>query len=151
MVFFTSFLSLTVPATAFESRVDVRANDNKYYLVELNATELFWLNLSSVKGGDFNVYVSTTRPTQSGIMDNLVARDDSPAADAHIYYVANQTRIYYIQIVLNSDDPDTFILNASKELTQYFIPFLPGYPPLLVFSAVALPVAVLAIRARKRE
>ncbi len=150
----TSFLYQTPSVRGFEARVDVRAQDNKYYLVQLNASEPLWVNLTSRYGGDFNLYMSKSRPSDSGIMKNLVALDDGLQPDASLYYVANETRIYYIHIILNDSEPDTYILNASKELTQYFIPFLPGYPVSLTITAMTLSLAVIVlsvIRKKKRE
>lgn len=143
----------------FSKRVDVRGSESKFYLVSLEANQTLSVNVTSRKGGNFNLYLYNFRPSDSAPHPELnspqvscVVYDETANANASISFTSLGNRVYYLQVVLATPDPDTFFLDANKELTPYFIPFLPGFPvgPLIVAILLAGGLEFAVVRKRRK-
>ncbi|GAB4323933.1 MAG: hypothetical protein Kow0069_29320 [Promethearchaeota archaeon] len=142
-----------VHAEQYQIRVNVRPNDSKFYVFDLNASEPFWANVTSTFGGDFDLYLYNFRPIDTYTKPaDARTYDDGPSPNASVHYVSPRQQVCYLHVHLNSSKPDTYVLKASKPLTAYFIPFLPGYSvPLVVLASLGGVGALAGALARRRS
>jgi hypothetical protein len=129
-----------------------------YFLINLNASQSIELNVTHLSVGDFVLFLFDQRPTESfvGLDNTLDSRifsaainyslDDNP----YLFHVVSETTIYYIQLILLDNGPDTFFLNCDRDLTRYYLPLIPGYQIELIVMSVLLSIGVVMILKRNR-
>jgi hypothetical protein len=96
-------------------------------------------------------YVNNDKTLNEKIFNNPATIDYSLDDNPYINYTATEPKIYYIEIILVSGGPDTFILTShispnDKELTRYYLPIIPGFRLeflILILVSVATILAVL--------
>ncbi|MBD3353941.1 MAG: hypothetical protein GF364_20835 [Candidatus Lokiarchaeota archaeon] len=134
--------------------------DSRFYVVSLQEGAEIEINVTNTYNGDFDVFIHNDRPEQTyvskfgyddQIYENVTTFDTSSGDFTQLNYVAEESQLYYIQVVLISGETDTYHLNSSVSLELYFIPFLiPGYSVPIVASITLLTFIFIAIHINKR-
>ncbi len=109
-----------------------------FYLFDLNTGANIKIKLSQYDYGNFTLFLFGERPSETYInldkkLDNRIFSDTSlieynTSIDPSLDYDAIETKIYYIQIILVNNGSDTFIIKATRNLSRYYIPLIPGFP-----------------------
>ena len=153
-----AFLSvfLLVPTSKVQGFTHIdNINDgiSVYFLVHLNATQSIEINVTHLSEGDFVLFLFDQRPTESYLeldysLDSRIfsiainySLDDNP----YIYYVASETTIHYMQLILLDNGPDTFFLNCDRDLTRYYLPLIPGFQTEIVILNIILSIGIIAL------
>lgn len=145
--FATNYVTATPPQSTYKDAYPLQQDDSRYYVVYLNTSQTIQINVTSANNGIFNIFIYDQRPTTTYVSSN--------GYNAHIFdvalkynitdetfvqfeYNATKASTYYIQIVMIANGPDTFYLTASRSMTLYFIPFVPGFPVpfVIMFSLI---------------
>jgi len=171
MVVFLSSMLITSQATegsdTYTDSFPLQTFDFRMYVVSLTTNDTFIMNVTAVGDGEFDVFLFSTRPKASlvsrdgynpEIFNNLtgttLAYDNSTGKFSNITYSPSNPEypvaLYYIQVVLIDRGPDSYILHANFPLELYFIPFIPGYPILLVSGISLLTLSFIFFHIRKR-
>ena len=85
----------------------------------------YGIRYGSIEATESNV--KSDKTLNGKIFSNPSVVDHSLDDDPYIHYTANDTIIYYIEIVLVGGGPDTFTLSSNLDLTRYYLPIIPGY------------------------
>jgi hypothetical protein len=128
--------------------------DYRMYVVSLNISQTFIVNVTAVADGEFDLFLFSTRPSQSYVSRNI----DDPY-DPEIFNIATGTTLdfdipvalYYIQVVLRANGPDSYILEANTEQMElYFIPFIPSYNLWIIVGVSASMVGLIFFSIKRR-
>ncbi|MHA1819810.1 MAG: hypothetical protein ACTSU2_10645 [Promethearchaeota archaeon] len=139
----------------FKDSFSLQTYDSRFYITYLNASEILELNLSSKFEGRFDIFIYDERPMQTYVTLNgydnrifnvSVAYNTSTSLEKSLVYNASKDGFYYVQIVCIENGPDSYILQSNKELTLYFIPFVPGYSPVGLIISIFLSTIYLVQR-----
>ncbi len=157
-------------ATAFTYIDNIKDGNYIFFLIDLDDGNHLELNLTHEGIGNFTLFLFKRRPTDSYVNSDKTLKptifnkdrtvdyslDDNP----YIYYTANETKIYYIEIILVSGGPDTFTLTSTryhanntlndKDLTRYYLPIIPGFPLEYLLISLVFPVGVIFILWKKK-
>ncbi|NVM17690.1 MAG: hypothetical protein HWN80_08235 [Candidatus Lokiarchaeota archaeon] len=126
----------TVSVFGFEHIDNINDGISVYFLVHLEASENIEINVTHSDNGNFNLFLYDKRPTESFInIDNSLNPDIYDVAinysiddNPYINYTVSASKIYYIELILIENGPDTFFFYCSNdELTRYYLPIIPGY------------------------
>ena len=138
----------------FEHINNINDSISVYFLVDLELGENIEINVTHTGNGNFTLFLFGSRPTQSYVNDDKtlnpnifqVALNYSVEDNPYINYTASQSKIYYIELILLDNGPDTFFLRSNiDELTRYYLPIVPGYQMELVFIALAISTILLLL------
>ncbi|MBN1214322.1 MAG: hypothetical protein JXA99_02660 [Candidatus Lokiarchaeota archaeon] len=145
---------------------DIHSLDERetlFYLVDLNTASNIQIRLTRLNYGNFSIFLFENRPTQTYITSdgqinpniyiNTGYINHSIGIKPYINQTVGETKIYYIQITLLNNGSDTFILDANKDLSRYYIPIIPGYPIeyLIGFSFLTIIFVILLIKKKSRK
>ena len=139
------FLIPIVSILGFEHIDNINDGISVFFLVDLEEGENIEINVTHIEDGNFTLFLFGSRPTDSYVNDDKTLNpiifqialnysiDDSP----YINYTVSQSKIYYIELILIDNGPDTFFLRSNiDELTRYYLPIVPGFQvELLIFSS----------------
>ena len=138
----------------FEYVDNINDGISVYFLVDLEAGENIEINITHTGDGNFTLFLFGSRPTQTYVNDDKTLNpsifqaalnysiDDNP----YINYTVSQSKIYYIEVILIDNGPDTFFLSSNiDELTRYYLPIVPGYQIALVIIALVIPTSLLLL------
>jgi hypothetical protein len=162
-----SFLLLIPIAntTAFSYIDNIKDGNYVFFLVDLEIGDNFEVNITHEESGNFTLFLFNRRPTESYVnndksLNNKIfnnppviaySLDDNP----HINYNITEPRIYYIEIILLDDGPDTFTLSSKispndKELTRYYLPIISGFEldSLIIFLVSTVTIIVVLYKKR---
>jgi len=126
----------TVSVFGFEHIDNINNGISVYFLVSLEVDENIVINVTHNGVGNFNLFLYDTRPTESFLnIDNSLNPDIFDVAisysiedNPYINYTASEYKIYYIELILIENGPDTFFFYCNNdELTRYYLPIIPGY------------------------
>jgi len=126
----------TVSVFGFEHIDNINNGISVYFLVSLEVDENIVINVTHTGDGNFNLFLYDTRPTESFLnIDNSLNPDIFDVAisysiedNPYINYTATEDKIYYIELILIENGPDTFFFYCNNdELTRYYLPIIPGY------------------------
>jgi hypothetical protein len=143
---------------AFEHIDNINDGISVYFLVHLTSSEHFEVNVTHLGDGNFTLFLFDSRPIESfvrpdktldsQIFDNAInfSIDDNP----YLFHNISESKIYYIQLILVNNGPDTFLLYSNKELTRYYLPIIPGYLIGVTFFTIILAITFIIIF-RKRN
>ncbi|NVM45198.1 MAG: hypothetical protein HWN79_09795, partial [Candidatus Lokiarchaeota archaeon] len=106
----------TVSVSGFEHIDNINNGISVYFLVHLEADENIVINVTHIDEGNFNLFLYDERPTESFInLDNSLNPDIFDVAiiysiedNPYINYTASESKIYYIELILIENGPDTF-------------------------------------------
>lgn len=152
------FVFIPTKTHAFDHIDDINNGISVFFLVNLNASETIEINVTHTGSGNFELFLFNARPVDSYInYDNTLnpeiynqainySVDDNP----YINYTVTLHQIYYIQLVLLENGPDTFFLYCNHELVRYYLPSIPGYNvEFILFTLVATLTIFLAFFRKK--
>ncbi len=141
-----------VSVFGFEHIDNINDGISVYFLVDLEIGENLEINVTHTGEGNFTLFLFGSRPTQSFVNDDktlnptifLVALNYSIDDNPYIYYTTTESKIYYIELILIDNGPDTFFLRSNiDELTRYYLPIVPGYQIEFVIIAFLLTTGLL--------
>ncbi|MFX0031801.1 MAG: hypothetical protein ACFE8V_00635 [Promethearchaeota archaeon] len=129
-----------------------------FFLIALDEGETIEVNVTHSGTGNFTMFLFNQRPVDSYVsFDKTLNREIFNIAinfsleeNPYMYYNATESKIYYFQIILLDDGPDTYFIYSDKELTRYYLPIIPGYHVLLVSSLIIMISGLLAFKFRKK-
>ncbi|MFX1500514.1 MAG: hypothetical protein ACFFDH_06060 [Promethearchaeota archaeon] len=145
---FLFFLLVPITSAAAYTYIDSLKDGNYiFFLIDLDEGSHLELNVTRGGSGNFTLFLFDSRPSDSYVNeDNSLkpniftqsktvdySMDDNP----YIFYTANKSKIYYIEIILVSGGPDTFTIASMrysanytknpKDLIRYYLPIIPGF------------------------
>ena len=143
-----------VSVFGFEYIDNINDGISVYFLVDLEAGENIEINVTHTGDGNFTLFLFDSRPSQTYVNDDKtlnpiifqVALNYSVDDNPYINYTVSQSKIYYIELILIDNGPDTFFLVSNiDELTRYYLPIVPGYQIELVILAFVLTTGLLLL------
>ena len=148
----------SVSVFGFEHIDNINDGISVYFLVSLEANENIIINVTHTDDGNFALFLYDTRPTESFLnLDNSLkpeifdvaisySLDDNP----YINYTVSEDKIYYIELILIENGPDTFFFYCSNdELTRYYLPIIPGFQIELLILTIILTSSVIILFRKK--
>jgi len=157
-VVFTLFI-LILPAnvSGFEHIDNINDGISVYFLAHLNNNQTIEINITHTEDGNFALFLFDKRPTESFIeLDKSLntrifdvainySLDDNP----YINYTAPKSKIYYIQLILIENGPDTFYLQCNLDsLTRYYLPIISGYNISFLIISLILAFVIILYRGK---
>jgi len=148
-----------VSILGFEYIDNINDGISVYFLVDLEMGENIELNVTHNGDGNFTLFLFGSRPTQTYVNDDKtlnsnifqVALNYSIEDNPYINYTVSQTKIYYIELILIDNGPDTFFLTSNiDELTRYYLPIVPGFQVELLFITSFLTIGLVLILYKRR-
>ena len=159
---FTLFI-LIPPAnvSGFEHIDNINDGISVYFLTHLNGNQTIEINITHTGDGNFTLFLFDKRPTESFInpdksLDPRIfnvainySLDDNP----YINYTApTKPKIYYIQLILIENGPDTFYLKCNLDsLTRYYLPNISGYNVSFLIISLILVFGIILYREKKKK
>ncbi len=148
----------TVSIFGFEHIDNINDGISVYFLVHLEPGENIEINVTHDGGGNFALFLYDSRPTESfinidkslnpNIFDVAInfSLDDNP----YINYTVSESKIYYIELILIENGPDTFFFYCNnEELTRYYLPIIPGYQISFLILTLILTSTLIIIYKKK--
>ncbi|MFX0008723.1 MAG: hypothetical protein ACFE9R_00275 [Candidatus Hermodarchaeota archaeon] len=148
----------TASVLGFEHIDNINDGISVYFLVHLDVGENIEINVTHDSLGNFTLFLYDTRPTESfinidkslnpDIFDVAISYsiDDNP----YINYTASESKIYYIELILIENGPDTFFFYCNKnDLTRYYLPIIPGYQIYMLIFTVILTSSLIVLFTKK--
>jgi hypothetical protein len=144
---------------AYQHVDNINEGISTFFLTSLNGGENIEVNLTHTGSGNFTLFLFNQRPINSFVkidktLDNEIfsfainySLDDNP----YINYTVVEDKIYYIQVILLDNGPDTFFLYCNHELTRYYIPIIPGYQTSIIVSSIIIVSTFIYLRYRKKK
>jgi len=148
-----------VSILGFEYIDNINDGISVYFLVDLEMGENIELNVTHNGDGNFTLFLFGSRPTQTYVNDDKtlnsnifqVALNYSIEDNPYINYTVSQTKIYYIELILIDNGPDTFFLTSNiDELTRYYLPIVPGFQVELLIITSFLTIGLVLILYKRR-
>jgi len=130
-----------------------------YFLTHLNTNQTIEINITHTGDGNFTLFLFDKRPTESFINPDKslnsrifdVAINYSLDDNPYINYIAPVSKIYYIQLILIENGPDTFYLQCNLEsLTRYYLPNISGYSISFLIISLVLVLGIILYRGKKK-
>ncbi len=148
----------TVSVFGFEHIDNINDGISVYFLVHLEEDENIFINVTHIEEGNFSLFLYDERPTESFInLDNSLNPDIFDVAisyntedNPYINYTASNSTIYYIELILIENGPDTFFFYCSNdELTRYYLPIIPGYQiGFLILNLIVISSLIIIFKKR---
>ena len=143
---------------AFEHIDNIDDGISVYFLIDLDVNDTIEISITHTGAGNFALFLFDTRPQDSYVnLDNTLnpeiydlAINYSLLDNPYINYNVSESRIYYIQIVLLENGPDTFLLYCNHDLTRYYLPIIPGYNINLIMILLAAFSPFILISIKKK-
>ena len=144
---------------AYQHVDNINEGISTFFLTSLNGGDNIEVNLTHTGSGNFTLFLFNQRPINSFVkidktLDNEIfslainySLDDNP----YINYTVIEDKIYYIQVILLDNGPDTFFLYCNHELTRYYIPIIPGYQISLMISSIIIGTSLIFLMYRKKN
>lgn len=171
-IFLAIFLSVSTTVIAsdgsdyYTDSFPLQTYDFRMYVVSLELGDIFIVNVTAVADGEFDLFLFNTRPQKSmisrdgydpEIFNNITGTtllyDINNGTFSSIEYSPNNplypVALYYLQVVMIDRGPDSYTLEANHEMELYFIPFIPGYPIVIVIGISFLTGSVIFFCKRK--
>jgi hypothetical protein len=146
----------SVSVFGFEHIDNINNGISVYFLVSLEADENIIINVTHTGDGNFTLFLYDTRPDESflNIDNNLkseifdVAISYSLEDNPYINYTVSEDKIYYIELILIDNGPDTFFFYCSNDdLTRYYLPIIPGFRiDLLILTLILTSSLIILFR-----
>lgn len=156
-------------ATAFTYVDNIKDGNYIFFLIDLESGDHLELSLTHEGSGNFTLFLFNSRPTDSNVNEDKSLKSrifNSPHTVAYslvdnpyLNYTTNQTKIYYIEIILVSGGPDTYTLISTryhanntlndKDLIRYYLPIIPGFRLEYLLISLTFMVGVIFILFKK--
>jgi len=152
------FVFIPTKTHAFDHIDDINNGISVFFLVGLNASETIEINVTHTGSGNFELFLFNARPVDSYInIDNTLnpeiynqainySVDDNP----YINFTVTLHQIYYVQLVLLENGPDTFFLYCNHELVRYYLPSIPSYNVEFILVTLAVTLTIFLIFRKKK-
>ncbi len=160
------FFFLLIPITnvkAFTYTDHIKDGNYAFFLFDLQVGNNTQISLNHEESGNFTLFLFNKRPSKSYVkgdksLDNDIfsksslvgfSVDDIP----YINYTAPTTKIYYIEIILVGEGPDTYnltILPNDYTVTRYYLPIIPGFRLEFVLLSIVLALGAIFILSKKK-
>ena len=155
---FTLFILIPpVNVSGFEHIDNINDGISVYFLTHLNNSQTIEINITHTGDGNFALFLFDERPTESFIeLDKSLnprifdvainySLDDNP----YINYTAIESKIYYNQLILIENGPDTFYLHCNLDsLTRYYLPNISGYSVSFLIISLILVLGIILYRGK---
>ncbi|MFX0134682.1 MAG: hypothetical protein ACFFDN_13665 [Candidatus Hodarchaeota archaeon] len=137
-------------------------NDGNYifFLIDLDTGDNLELNITHSGSGNFTLFIFNSRPIQSyvnddktlnhQIFDNTALVDYDLGDNPYINYTAPDAKIYYMEIILVNGGPDTFTLDANKDLTRYYLPIISSFKLEFLLISLIFTVSIISILYKRK-
>jgi len=143
---------------AFEHIDNIDDGISVFFLVNLEVDEVIEVNVTHANDGNFTLFLFDRRPNKDYInfdktLDEEIfdiAINYSLAENPYIIYNATQSKIYYFQLILLENGPDTFFLNCNKDLTRYYLPIIDGYHLIFLVTSGLLSISLIVFLRTKK-
>ena len=156
-----SLFILLPPAnvSGFEHIDNINDGISVYFLTHLNTSQTIIVNVTHTEDGNFALFLFDKRPTESFINPDKslnprifdVAINFSLDDNPYINYTAPMSKIYYVQLILIENGPDTFYLKCNLDvLTRYYLPNIPGYNVGFLIISLILAFGLILYRGKKK-
>lgn len=130
----------------YEYSDNINEGISVYYLTNLEAEETIEISVTHSGDGNFTLFAFDKRPDNSYVNFDRTLNNDifniainySLDENPYLFYNASESKIYYFQLILLDEGPDTYFLYSSKELTRYYLPIIPGYHMFLLIILIIL-------------
>ena len=158
---FTLFILMPpVNVSGFEHIDNINDGISVYFLVHLNINQTIEINVTHTEDGNFTLFLFDKRPSESFInldvsLDPRIfdvainySLDDNP----YINYTALTSKIYYIQLILIENGPDTFFFQCNlDDLTRYYLPIISGYNVIFLIISSIIVFGIILYRGKTRN
>jgi hypothetical protein len=156
---FTLFI-LIPPASGFEHVDNINDGISLYFLTHLNANQTIEINVTHTGVGNFALFLFDKRPTEYFINFDKsldprifdVAINYSEGDNPYINYTAPEPKIYYIQLILIENGPDSFYFHCNLDsLTRYYLPIISGYNVSFLIISLVLVLGIILYRGKLKN
>ena len=179
LVFGLAFMNFNVPIKPvsaednnFVDQYQLQQGTSRLYVVNLTSNANLFINCSAYYKGVFYIYIFDERPLDSHVLrdgsidasitENAAAYNETPSlvfsedlndtvSFITLNYTAPSYRLYYVEIILVENGPDTFRLESSYAMQAYYIPFIPGYNLEILASCAVFAIFLIFFKIRKRR
>ncbi len=136
----------SVHGAVFTDTTEIRHEQVVFYLVALQNGDNFSINCSTYFNSSIKAYLLTQRPVEDAVNPAHINSSDTDDFQNHttLAITTNETKIFYIEIIQQDDKTDFLLVNATHELTRYYIPFIGGYP--LIETLLSISAAIIIIQ-----
>ncbi len=179
LVFGLVFMNFNVPIKPvyaedndFVDQYQLKQGTARFYVVNLTTNANLLINCSAYYKGVFYIYIFNERPLEGHVLrdgsidesvtDKALAYNETSSLiyseslnDTVSFITLNFTapsyRLYYLEIILIENGPDTFKLESSHVMQAYYIPFILGYNLEIFVSCAVFATFLLVFKIRKRK
>ena len=147
-------------AIAFTYIDNIKDGNYVFFLIDLELGDNLDLNITRDGSGNFTLFLFNSRPIESYVKDdktlnhqifnNAALVNYSLGDNPYINYSAPEAKIYYIEIILVSDGPDTFTLTTNRDLTRYYLPIIPGFQLEILITTIIFSIGLILILYKKK-
>jgi len=156
----------------YEDSYQLQQGAARFYVVNLTSDANLFINCTAIYKGVFYIYIFDERPEDSHFLrdgsldvsmtDKAVAYNETPSliyseslndtvSFVSLNYTASSYQLYYLEIVIIENGPDTFRLESSYAMQAYYIPFIPGYNLEILASCAGFAIFLIYFKIRKRK
>lgn len=137
LTIFLFLLSISIPqCLTYTDNQEVKSNGTIFYLVSLNKSETLNITCSSKYQLSYSLFLFNFRPTSNyknpdGIYSSELYNLSITFYEGYypeLNYVAKETLIYYIQIIVHNASSNLITIYSNKELGRYYLPLIDSYP-----------------------
>ncbi len=142
-----------VHGAVFTDTTEIRHEQVVFYLVALQNGDNFSINCSTYFNSSIKAYLLTQRPVEDAVNPTHINSSDTDDFQnlTTLAITTNETKIFYIEIIQQDDKTDFLLVNATHQLTRYYIPFIGGYPIIEMFLAITLGVVLVRTIRKSRK
>ncbi|KKL00866.1 hypothetical protein LCGC14_2628250 [marine sediment metagenome] len=147
--------------TAFSYIDYIKDGNYVFFLLDLEEDNYVEFNVTHEGEGNFTLFLFDERPTESNVKEDKSLNteifsnpstvdynlDDNP----YINYTAQEDKIYYIEIILVGNGPDTFTISCTEDLTRYYLPIIPGFQIEFLLVTLTISIGLILILYKKRR
>ncbi len=156
----------------YEDQYQLQQGAARFYVVNLTSNANLSINCSAFYKGVFYLYIFDERPVDdhflsdgsldASITNQAVAYNETPSlifsenlndsvSFVSLNYTAPAYQLYYLEIIIIENGPDTFKLESSYALQAYYIPFIPGFSLEIFASCAVFTTVLIYFKIRKRR
>ena len=149
------FLSSVLAYRNVEKMSELRSS---FFLVNLKQGDYLEVKVEALENGIFGLFLFDKRPEETNVNFDGTLEDElfttsiqySMGENPTLRFTAQEPKIYYIQLILVENGPDTYILTSNLELTRYYLPQLQSYPIEILIISTFFITSILVLLTRKK-
>ena len=163
IVLFCSLFLLVLPITNVKSftHIDyIKDGNYAFFLFDLGEGNSTEISVTHDANGNFTLFLFDKRPTESyvksdktldhKIFSHINKNNYSLSDNPYLNFTAPQTKIYYIEVILVGNGPDSYTLTSNEDLTRYYLPIIPGFRLEYIMFSIILTLSVIFILSKKK-